>query len=74
MSTYDARERTITWIETYDTPANITKDDDTTQATIINQFEKPPYPLRRVFFDPKNVDGIRTIMKPTSTLLPDWKH
>jgi hypothetical protein len=73
MST-DARYRTKLWIETYDTPADITKDDDTTQATIINQYEKPPYPLKRVFFSPKNVDGIRTILKPTSTLLPDWKR
>jgi len=74
LSSYDARERTITWLSAHDIPANITKDNGTTAASIINQFEKPPYPDERVFFDPKNVDGIRTILKPTSTLLPDWKR
>lgn len=73
MST-DPRYRTKLWLETYDTPANITKDDDSTQASIIYQFEKPPYPLTRVFFDPKNVDGIVTINTPSTTALTDWKH
>lgn len=74
LSAYDARERTITWIETYDTPADITKNDDVTEADIINQFEKPPYPMKRIFFDPKNVDGIRTIGTPSSVAHEDWKH
>jgi hypothetical protein len=69
----DARQRTKTYIETYDTPANITKDDGTTEASYIVQFEKPPYPLKKVFFDPKNVDGIYTISTPTSEALVDWK-
>jgi hypothetical protein len=69
----DARQRTITWIAAHDTPANITKDDDTTAATIINTYEKPPYPQESVFYG-KGVDGIRTTKKPTSTLLPDWKR
>jgi len=74
LSSYDPRERTITWLETNDVPANITKDNDTTAASYIYQFEKPTYPLSRVFFDPKNVDGIYTICTPTSVPLEDWKH
>ncbi len=69
----DARYRTKVYIETNDTPANITKDDGSTQASYILQFEKPPSPLKKVFFDPKNVDGIYTISTPTSEALVDWK-
>jgi len=70
----DARQRTITYINAYDIPANITKDNGTTAAYIINQFEKPPFaPLTRIIFSPKNVDGIRTVHTPTSEALHDWK-
>jgi hypothetical protein len=73
MSANDPRERTMTWLETYDTPANITKDDDITAATIHYQFEYPPYPLKKIFFDPKNVDGLVTIGTPTTEPMYDWK-
>ena len=70
----DARQRTIKYIEAYDIPANITKDNDTTEAYIINQFENPPFiPLTRIIFSPKNVDGIRTPHTPTSEAIHDWK-
>ena len=69
----DARQRTIRYIAAYDIPANITKDNDATAAYIINQYENPRYPLSKAVFDPKNVDGIRTVHTPTSEALPDWK-
>jgi hypothetical protein len=70
----DPRSKTKYYLEYYDAPANITKDDGTTQASYIYQFEKPPYPLKRVFFDPKNKDGIYTIGTPDSDAVLDWKH
>ena len=69
----DARQRTVRYIEAYDTPANITKNNDATQARIIKTYENPRYPLTRVVFDPKNVDGIITVGTPTSEALYDWK-
>ena len=69
---YDARERTITWITTYDTPANITKDDDVTEASYILQYSNPPYPLSRIYFDPKNVDLTFTTDEPTTEAIVDW--
>ena len=62
-------------MKAHDVLANITKDDDTTAASIIYSFEKPHYPHSRVFFSPKNVDGIYTVSSPESTMAhDDWKH
>ena len=70
----DARQRNITWWNAHDVPANITKDDDATAASTINQFEKPPYQLERIYYGTKNVDGIQTWITTTAEPLHDWKH
>ena len=69
----DARQRVVTYIEAHDTPANITKDDNATAAYIIRTYENARYPLTRIVFDPKNVDGIYSIGSPSSVALRDWK-
>lgn len=69
----DARYRTKVFIDTYITDGNITKDDDTTEASWISQFSNPPYPMKRVFFSPKNVDLVFSIDMPRSEAAKvDW--
>ena len=65
----------MAWFETHDTPANITKDDDATQASIIKQFDNPSYHIDRIFLPEfKNHDGIYTFLKCSMKPLHDWKH
>jgi len=71
MST-DPRYRTKLYLDTYLTAANITKDDDATEAPVITQFERPPYPLKFIYFWPKYRDGVYTILTPTTTPILDY--
>ena len=68
----DARQRQKTWLDTYITDSNLTKDDDTTEVSWISCFEEPQYSLERVFYGTKNVDLLYTIGTPTSSPLVDW--
>jgi hypothetical protein len=70
----DPRSRTKTFIDTHVTDSNITKDDGTTEASWISKYADPNYPLERVFFSPKNVDGMYLIDTADSTAITDWKH
>ncbi len=70
----DSRQTTKVYLEANDVPANVTKDDDVTPALYHVQYERPPYPLTRLFFDPKHLDGLFTIGTPSSDALNDWKH
>ena len=68
----DPRYRHRLYLNAYITAANITKDDNITQAPIITQFEKPPYPLKFIYFWPKYQDGVYTVLTPTATPLVDY--
>lgn len=74
VSLDDPRYKNITWFNTHDVAANLTRDDDTTQLSYILQMEKPPYPIKRVFFNPKNVDLIYTFFTCETQAIPDWRH
>jgi len=63
----DARNRTKDWLDTYITASNVTKDDAIETANGITHYAKPPYPLRRIFFDEKNIDWIISIGQPRTT-------
>ena len=65
----------MAWFETHDVPANITKDDDATQASIIKQFDNPSYHIDRIFLPEfKNHDGVFTFCKCSMKPLHDWKQ
>ena len=70
----DARDRTKVFIDTYVTDANITKDDDTSEASWTCMYAHPNYPLTRLYYNPKNVDGVYFIDTPSTTAIADWKH
>ena len=63
----DARYRTRFYLSSYILDANLTKDDDATEVDWISQYTYPPYPLKRIFFEPKNVDLIFNIDTPVTT-------
>ena len=65
----DPRYRTKVWLETWLTPANLTKDDGVTQVTFIVCFGMPDYPIERVFKD-KNVDLVYAVDTPETEPLP----
>jgi len=69
----DSRYRTKVWLETWLTPANLTKDDGVTQVTFIVCFGMPDYPIERIFKD-KNVDLVFSVSKPDSTPIIDSTH
>ena len=66
----DARTQTKTFIDTYYTAANVTKDDDSTAVNVIVCFGNPEYPITRVFKE-KGVDGVYSVAEPTSEALLD---
>jgi len=69
----DARYRTKDWLETYIDNANLTKDDDATQASFIVMYDmkdQPQYPLTRVFKD-KAIDLVFAIDDPATEPLLD---
>jgi hypothetical protein len=68
-----AQKRTKVWIDTYWTAANVTKDDGTTPASIIDAYDWPDYPMTRVFYD-KAVDGIISVGQPNSKGVIDSDH
>ncbi len=68
-----AQKRTKTWLDTYWTPANITKDDAVTLATVITAFDWPDYPITRLFLD-KDVDGAVSIGQASSKAIVDADH
>lgn len=57
------------YLDTYVLNSNLTKDNDTSQATFHVAFSYPDYPLERVF-DDKAVDLIYSVGTPTTTALP----
>jgi len=65
----DARQITKAFLDSYLTAANLTKDDDATEAIFITCFAHPPYPMTLVFKD-RGVDLIFVIETPTSEALP----
>src|SRR5271157_196533 len=68
-----AQNRTKVWIDTYWSGTPITKDDNTTPATMISAFDWPDYPLTRVFID-KAINGIISIGQASSAVLNDADH
>jgi hypothetical protein len=68
-----AQNRTKVWIDAYWTPANITKDDAVTLATITTAYDWPDYPIARLFLD-KDIDGAVSIGQASSKALVDTDH
>lgn len=68
-----AQNRTKVWLDTYWLPANITKDDAVTLASIITAFDWPDYPITRLFLD-KAVDGAVSIGQASSKAILDTDH
>jgi hypothetical protein len=68
----DPRYRTKLWLDTYLSNANLLKDDGVAQAAFITAYADPPYPMKKVFNDPKNVDLVYSIYQPTSAPKVDW--
>ena len=73
MSSQDARQRTKVYLETYILDANITKDNDLTQATWTVFFGFPDYPLSRIFKD-KAVDLVFCVDTATSKSMRDFRQ
>jgi len=73
MSAQDARQRTRTYLATYIINANLTHDDDLTQASWISAFGLPDYPLSRVFKD-KAVDVIFSIGTASAKAERDFRQ
>jgi len=73
MSTQDARQRTRTYLATYILDANLTHDDDLTQAAWISAFGLPDYPLSRVFKD-KAVDVIFSVGTASAKSMRDFRQ
>lgn len=68
----DARSNTKTWIDTYWTAANVTKDDGSTLASTACMYADPNYPLLLEFRAPTApVDGLILIGEPNSTPMMD---
>lgn len=65
----DARYRTKVWLDTYITDANITKNDDDTEALKIVVYGTADYPVTRVFKSPKNMYVVFAVGKPETTPL-----
>lgn len=61
----DARQRIKVFLDTRLLAANITKDDNTTQASYITCWADPPYPITKVF-NTKSVDLVFSIGIPAS--------
>jgi len=73
VSSQDARQRTKVYLETYILDANITKDNDLTQATWKVFFGFPDYPLSRIFKD-KAVDLVFCVDTATSKSMRDFRQ
>ena len=73
MSTQDARQRTRTYLATDILDANLTHDDDLTQAAWISAFGLPDYPLSRVFKD-KAVDVIFSVGTASAKSMRDFRQ
>lgn len=67
----DARYRTkVTWMDARLRPAQITKDDDSTEASFAVIFNDPPYPLELEFRHPSSpVQGLYVVDNPNSTAI-----
>jgi len=65
----DARYRTKLWMDTRLRAAQITKDDDSTQADFAVMYSDPPYPMEFEFRGTKNLEGIFVIEHPNSTAI-----
>jgi hypothetical protein len=64
----DPRERSKTYIDTYVRDAQLTKDDDSTQAAWACIFSEPPYPVAQEFRAASNpVFGLYVVEIPNST-------
>jgi len=67
----DTRYRTKVWLETRLRDAQITKDDDSTEADYAVIFNEPPYPLHLEFRGDSDMEGLFVIDQPASTPLHD---
>lgn len=67
----DARQRTKTYLDTYLSDSNLTKDDGTSKASYIVAFGMPDYSIIRIFKD-KQIDLIFTVGEPNSTPLRNY--
>jgi len=66
----DPRRRIKAWLDTNLTSAQITKDDDSTQATYACIWKNPPYPLKQEFRAGSSpVQGLYLVGQPNSTAL-----
>lgn len=69
----DARNRTKTWLDTYLDTGNILKNDELNECSIHVHYDNPPYSLRRVFYDDKDIDITFSIGQPkTVPSAYDW--
>lgn len=64
----DPRYRTRVFLNTYLLGANLLKADSVTQAAFITAFSDPPYPMKKVFYAPKQRDLVFSVEQPTSTV------
>ena len=71
-SAQDPRYRTKVFLDTYLTAANMLKDDAVTQLSTMTAYDDPHYPYERVFYVPKNVDGVYCVGTPDSEAILDW--
>lgn len=65
----DPRQRTKVWLDNYLVAGNLTKNDNTTNASYITCWADPPYPISKVF-QTKGVDLVYTVATPNTEALP----
>ncbi len=65
----DARYNTKTWMDGHLRSAQITKDNDSTEADFAVIFNEPPYPLELEFRGSSNMEGLYVVDNPNSTAL-----
>jgi len=63
----DARVRTLAYMTSYFTTANVTEDDDATEAAGHRMYANPNYPMKLEFYGTKNNDYTMALGDPTST-------
>lgn len=61
---YDAKQRTKLWLDTYFTAANVLRDDNATPCTIHVGYANQLLPFERLFYEPNNVDVFLAIDDP----------
>ena len=75
MSSQDARQRTILWLNTYLNNANLLWDNGSTPASFICCYTMPTYyPVMLVFGSPNNIDLIFSVKEPTTKPIFNGDH